>query len=959
MSIYHFAVKIISRAKGSSAVAAAAYRSASRLHDDRLALNYDYLNKPGVVHSEVMLPDGASPSFSNRALLWNTVEAGEKRNDAQLAREVEFALPREMNQAQGIDLARSFAADQFVSRGMIADLNVHWDIGEDGQAKPHAHVMLTLREVDGDAFGRKVREWNAAALVKQWREAWSDHVNQRLSELDIDEHVEHRSFDVQGIDLEPQGKRGAAAMRMAAQGRQSDRVDDHRAIAFRNGDRIIRDPSLALDALTHHHATITRRDIAVFAHRHSDDRDQYDRVLAAIHASRELVALGKDDKGNERFTTRDMIGAERSMFDSADRLARANGRAVDPATRQVVVEHAAAHGLALGDEQRTSLEHVGGASGLALVLGVAGGGKSAMLSVAKDAWETSGLRVRGLALSGIAAQNLEAGSGIASRTIASIEHGWRQGRDVPERGDVLVVDEAAMVGTRQLSRLIGRAEAAGAKLVLIGDPRQLQAIEAGAAFRALAERHGAIEINEVRRQQIGWQRLATQSLASGRTGDALHVYQQHGAVQEAPTREAARGALIIGWERDRLAEPGRSRIILSHTHEEVSALNDLARTTLRAGGELGDDIAIAATRGNRHFARGDRMLFLRNEHGLDVRNGTIATVSQIDSQRITARLDDGRTVSFLVKDYADIDHGYAVTIHKAQGATFDHVHVLATPGLDRHASYVALSRHRADVALHYGRDDFSNSTALIRLLSRERPKDNVADHSSHDAARAFAERREIGLAGQIREVGRKVQSIFASFRPREMLELLPAERPQETDRADEQRAVVRFALAWNDIEQLRRARLPSLPHLDEALDRAGRALNRVRPKASDDLSAAFRREPALARGAVQGRSAAVLHAMDDEMRVRTDPHARAERFIEGWRDLQRDRAELVRDADLPSARRIEQRMATMAKAMELDREVAAALLGLDVSRSERKEIERFAAPERRASEPEQSRELDR
>jgi ATP-dependent exoDNAse (exonuclease V) alpha subunit len=224
MAIYHFSAKIISRANGSSAVASAAYRSAERLHDDRLDRDHDFTNKAGVVHSEVMLPDGAAERLSDRSTLWNEVEATELRKDAQLSREVEFAIPRELTQQQGIDLARDFVREEFVDRGMIADLNVHWDIGADGLAKPHAHVMLTMREVSDDGFGAKVRDWNKSEFVQEWRERWAEHVNERFAELDIDARIDHRSLADQGIELEPQNKIGPAASRMADHGLEAERI---------------------------------------------------------------------------------------------------------------------------------------------------------------------------------------------------------------------------------------------------------------------------------------------------------------------------------------------------------------------------------------------------------------------------------------------------------------------------------------------------------------------------------------------------------------------------------------------------------------------------------------------------------------------------------------------------------------------------------------------------------------
>src|SRR3546814_10774731 len=146
MAIYHFSAKVISRANGSSAVASAAYRSASELHDDRLGRIQDFSNKAGVVHSEIMLPEGAPERLNDRATLWNEVEAGEKRKDAQLAREVEFSIPREMNQAQGVEMARAFVNKQFVERGMAEDLNVHWDMAKGGQPKPHPQVTLRMTQ---------------------------------------------------------------------------------------------------------------------------------------------------------------------------------------------------------------------------------------------------------------------------------------------------------------------------------------------------------------------------------------------------------------------------------------------------------------------------------------------------------------------------------------------------------------------------------------------------------------------------------------------------------------------------------------------------------------------------------------------------------------------------------------------------------------------------------------------
>ncbi len=950
MAIFHLSAKVISRASGRSAVAAAAYRSADRLHDERLDRDHDFTSKSGVVHSEVMLPENAPEHLGDREKLWNAVEAAEVRKDAQLAREVEFAIPRELTKQQGIVLAREFVEAEFVARGMIADLNVHWDIGADGMAKPHAHVMLTMREVGEEGFGAKVRDWNRTELVEQWRERWADHVNERLASLDIDARVDHRSLQAQGIELEPQDKIGPAASRMGERGLESERIEDHRAIAQRNGERIIAEPRIALDAITHSQATFTRRDMAMFVHSHTDGKEQFDHAMSAVCGSPDLLALGKDGRGEDRFTSREMIETEQRLQRASELMAERERHRVENHGREGALARAETRGLVMTGEQRAAFEHVTDGRGLGVVVGYAGTGKSAMLGVAREAWEGAGFTVRGAALSGIAAEGLENGSGIASRTIASMEHGWAQGRDMLTARDVLVIDEAGMVGTRQMERVLSHAADAGAKVVLVGDPQQLQAIEAGAAFRAIHERLGGVEITQVRRQHEGWQQDATRQLATGRTGEAIHAYTERGMVHAAETREAARSELVERWDRERIAAPDQTRIILTHTNDQVRELNEAARGRMRASNELGSDVLVKTERGARAFASGDRIMFLRNERSLDVKNGTLGTVEKVSPEHIAVRTDDGRSVAFDTKHYAHVDHGYAATIHKAQGMTVDRAHVLVTPGMDRHGAYVGMSRHRDGLAVHYGRDDFRDQSQLVHTLSRERAKDMASDYERHDPAQQFAERRGITFRECIAEIIQKIperaRGMFDGFRPKAQAPerepgMFANFRPQphgpegEKEQAlvrqarapDPRSAVERFARAAADIERMHGQGLPVLPHQRAAMDKAREALDAIRPNASTDLGAALQRQPELVHEAAEGRGQAAMRAMQLEAEIRADPFQRADRFVEGWQQLQRHREDLQRDGDFRGAKRVAQEMHGMAKGLERDAQMESVLRG--------------------------------
>jgi Ti-type conjugative transfer relaxase TraA len=924
MAIYHFSAKVISRANGSSALASAAYRSASRLYDQRLDRHHDFSNKAGVVHSEVMLPDGAPEHLSDREKLWNEVEAAEKRIDAQLAREIEFAIPRELSQERGIALARDFVRAEFVDRGMIADLNVHWDVGAEGEAKPHAHVMLTLRDVGEGGFGKKNRDWNRTDLLEKWRERWAEHANWRLAELDIDARIDHRSLEAQGIDLEPQHKIGPAASRMAAQGLESERVDEHREIARANGAKIVSQPRIALDAITHSQATFTTRDLAMFVHRHSEGKEQFDRVMAAVRSSPELVALGKDGRGQDRFTSRDMIETEKRLERATVRLEAGRRHGMDEQHRKLALARAEMRGLVLSNEQRSAFDHVTKGQGLGVVIGYAGTGKSAMLGVAREAWESAGYQVQGLALSGIAAENLESGSGIASRTIASLEHQWAQDRELLSRDHVLVIDEAGMIGSRQMERVIAEAEKRGAKVVLVGDPEQLQAIEAGAAFRSIAERHGSVEITDIRRQREDWQRDAIRYLATGRTGEALRVFEEHGRVHTAETREQARADLVDRWDRDRTAAPGATRIILTHTNDEVQALNQAARDRMRAAGQLGEDVMLRAERGQRALAPGDRIMFLKNERSMGVKNGSLGIVQSVTSARMAVMLDDGRAVAFDLKDYAHIDHGYAATIHKAQGITVDRAHVLATPGLDRHAAYVALSRHRDHVDLHYGRDDFAEPARLVRALSRDRAKDMASDY-----ARDFADRRQIRLPEPAIEKAKPAPARDPVAGLDLGIAAPTSTVPGKTQALDLSAslapAVVRHAKIVREVRHARRVGDPYTAAQRQEVAASRMALNAIRPHSAPDLEAAFANDLGLIHDAAEGRPAATIRAMQFEAELRVDPQLRADTFVQRWQALDRQRRLLLRDHETTRANAAGDGMIGLAKSLERDPQVESIL----------------------------------
>lgn len=233
MAIYHCSVSLIQRSVGHSSTAAAAYRAAIKLKDERTGTTHDYSKRRGVFATEIIAPDGAPGWMQNRATLWNGVEAVERRKDAQVARHLSLALPAELTHQQKVDLTHAYVREQFVTKGMVADVAYH----DFGTHNPHAHMLLTLRTIDGDGFGKKNRDWNKKALLEEWRMHWANHANQALKQAGIDARIDHRTLAAQGIARLPQIHLGKATLRMAQREILTERYETFTAIQAMNDNQ--------------------------------------------------------------------------------------------------------------------------------------------------------------------------------------------------------------------------------------------------------------------------------------------------------------------------------------------------------------------------------------------------------------------------------------------------------------------------------------------------------------------------------------------------------------------------------------------------------------------------------------------------------------------------------------------------------------------------------------------------
>lgn len=478
---------------------AAAYRARTCLYDDRTGKTHDY-RRAGAetgkfIASGILLPENAPAWLTDetlseqrrRAVLWNAVETKETRKDAVLARDMLISLPRELSHDENIELVTAFLQEQCVARGMVADWAFHEEPAGDGGLNPHVHVMLTMRPFDleaEDGWGKKAHrglpksvdqpvpngpDWNSRAQLMAWREEWAVYANRALAARGYDIRIDHRSYEEQGIDAKPGFPIGKTAAALEREGEETSAAERLAEIKRENAERITEDPAIVIAKVARQRATFTQTDIARTLHeliapygQHfgrgdgDDDAVAFNALLARVMAEPALTSLGKDQNGAERFATRQQIVMEEAIERMAYDLNGRNAHAVSwplPGGR-------------LSAQQKLAAQHILDGGDITCLIGKAGSGKTTTLNAVSRTLEAEGYRVRGSALSGIAAQNLAEGAGIESQTVAALRALWAKGEHQLKGGDVLIVDEAGMLGTRDMYALIDATHQAGAKIVL-------------------------------------------------------------------------------------------------------------------------------------------------------------------------------------------------------------------------------------------------------------------------------------------------------------------------------------------------------------------------------------------------------------------------------------------------------------------------------------------------------------
>ena len=725
---------------GSSAVGLAAYVLRAAMTDEAVGRAYDFRKHGGdghdLVHAEVFLPEGAPEAYADATALWNSASAAELTVDrrtgdirfktgAQVAWHMILAVPKELAAAESAALVRRFIETRFGAAGVA----VQWALHDD-PVNPHAHLLISTRRLSAEGWGKKARE--IAPAMRSKRGLAFVAGDERGELVAAWETFQNAWFREQGIDLKVDPKLAVRDTHVGvARSADSERAALSAEAQEEAAERM-RDPAELLAAAGRMRSVWTQTELGRVARRNGLPEEEIADAVAAALAHEESVALLDAVTGREtgywtttgiRDQERDVLARTRLMSEESFRPVRAGDAA------------AIAERLTLTAEQRAVLmRETEGLTRIGAIQGRAGTGKTRTLGAIRQAHERRGHRVVGLGPTNVVARSLAAdGFETAMTAHLALIH-LRNGRDRWGPRTVVIVDEAAMLDTDILDRVMLAADRAGARLLLVGDDRQLQSVQRGGLFAPVAALAGSMELRRVQRQKTSWQREASEAFATGDIASAIGAYADHGCLAWSGTLDESRAALVASWAEASARDPEASRFIYASTNAEVKRLNAEARAIRMERGEVGAGIAFRTARGQVHAAAGDRIQFHDTDRHAGIFNGVLGTIVSCSEEEIEVRTDGGALVSFDPERFEGWGPGYAGTVYRGQGKTQTEVFALYDHDFawSPSTSYVALTRQTDRVTLHVPRELAADRDALIRQMGRARNAGTSLDFAVRD-----------------------------------------------------------------------------------------------------------------------------------------------------------------------------------------------------------------------------------
>lgn len=792
MAIGYARVEFVKRSEGKTSCAKAAYNSRSLIEfEGNCAIDpqvYDWSSKEDPEFHEILLPEGADQNFAVPEVLWNAVEAKEKRYNSQVGIDLVLALPddKEISKEDKIELTTRFVQEHIVSKGLGAQIDVHPPERRISFTEPqeelrikkgmkgsvthlapdrmivaidhedrsvefnpggfsgfalkehnwHAHVLITPRRFKEDGKGfedhkprdlmPQVRKGKVVAGA-DWGKLWAVQQNRFFEERGMSLRV-----DPNGII--PQEHLGPVRMRARA----FSLIEEHGRRLELNAEEA-KQPIRVLEKLTERASFFSKDDVDRFLLKHVS-ADSVAEVREGFWRQDGLVRLVDKKTGEvlDKYTSLQVIEEEKKALRLAECLEknkafRVKGKAINRCQENLNEEQAAVYNQIIEGRR------------LGLIQGYAGTGKGHLLSALKEVYGKSGMHVRAFgpdnATVDVLLEKGFAGAENVYRFLFAVHHG---NRHFSGRKEVWFLDEAGKLGNRPLVELLKAANKKGAQLVLVGDPSQLSSVERGGLFDLFCKRFGCGALEEIQRQKSVEQREIARNLAIGEVGGALNQLCEARGLRWSNDKMGAVESLVQGWATDRLAFPNDKLLMLAHTNAEVRVLNEMARVVRKQQGEItGREFLCETTQGRIFVSEGDWIEFRKNDRAHGVTNGLSGRLISAEADRFVVSVSEGekrsRLVSFNPKEYHAFQLGYASTFYRSQGKTVDRAYVLHSEHMNREMFYVGLTRHVHRAQFYLSQDKVLSLADLKRQLMREGKKTTALEFTTHQEMRSQEE----------------------------------------------------------------------------------------------------------------------------------------------------------------------------------------------------------------------------
>lgn len=767
MAIQFARCQYVSRTNGGNACRKASYNQRETVKCERTGEVFSFKDRGGNLHHEILLPGGVDQKFKKSAVLWNAAENAEKRKNSQVAKEFVIALPddKEITLEDRIELTRRFSQIHFVDKGVAVQLDLHAPHEEEGLSPGlspsenwHAHLLVTTRRFseDGLKLGAKARDldpivrYGNVVEADVWGEIWRDLQN---------EYFEEKGYEIRvdPIGIVPQEHLGPVRMR-----HHMNEAILRSQLLLKANEKLSQDPQNIIEEITRHKAVFSQKDVDTFLRKHVPFNERgglSDKVMEESN----VLALYDRETGEKtgNFTTKEVRAEEEKLIRFADHIVNKQTYGL----HSVFIEKGL-EGKTLSEEQKEAYNIcVNSRQNLSIIQGRAGVGKSYLLDSIRIAHEASSYRVLGLAPTHKVAEDLRKEGFKDAKTCHSFLFAFKNDREKLDSNTLLIVDEAGMLGTELSVELFHAIRTSGAKLVLVGDDRQLSSVERGGTFGLLADRYGAVELREVRRQGVEWQKALSEDFSKGDIKSAVQLLDEHNGISWNATKEEALSELLKTWAKDNKDKPHETRLILAQRNIDVDALNEGAREILTQQGKLGDiEITCMTQRGKMDFAEGDRVQFTKTDKEQGLRNGTFGIIEHINTEtkKLTVLFDNQERREINPEIYDGLRHGYASTVFKGQGSTLDHTYVLHSRLTNQSISYVALTRQTKSLSLYVSKEETPSQAHLIRQMSREEGKETSLYFYTQQDIEKRQERKSLAthLKHGAEAISTKVKDVF-------------------------------------------------------------------------------------------------------------------------------------------------------------------------------------------------------